>query len=210
MEAEFLLLCSETAPALRRSSMVSGEWLAKRMHWRSLGSMPQRTFAGRAQFRSPFGRARPELWVVSCTAGTAARQEVETGPGECSVVRVAVVSLKWCSIHLACEQSGYPSKTPEHNPKKSLSPTSPDATSSDDADAPIEEFSVAQLKAYLRSSQLITETQIGSCFEKGDLLTLAIRVREQSGIPSKTAEHDQKKSHSPPKVRVSASSTYSD
>jgi hypothetical protein len=55
---------------------------------------------------------------------------------------------------------------------------SPDATTSDDADAPIEEFSVAQLKAYLRSSQLITETQIGSCFEKGDLLALAVRVRD--------------------------------
>jgi hypothetical protein len=35
-------------------------------------------------------------WCL-CTAGTAARQEVETRPSECSVVRVAVVSLIWCS-----------------------------------------------------------------------------------------------------------------
>jgi hypothetical protein len=66
-----------------------------------------------AEFGSPFRHARPELWVVSYTAG----------PGECSIVRVAVASLKWCSTHLACEQSGFPSKTPEHNPKNSHSPS---------------------------------------------------------------------------------------
>jgi transcriptional regulator ATRX len=62
------------------------------------------------------------------------------------------------------------SKQPETAP--------PDAKATEDPELPVEQMGAGQLKTYLRSSHLITETQIGACVEKSELLALAVRVRD--------------------------------